>query len=103
MQSRTRSLIEQLLNTGTGFVMSLAVWEFIVKPVWRIETSFIQNFEITVLFTVVSVVRSYTWRRLFNQLDYKNYKKRSYDKDEEAGTSPHTSEDLTQELRALGC
>lgn len=89
MQTRTRSLIEQLLNTGSGFVLSLAVWEFVVKPVWDIHTSFAENLSITILFTVVSVLRSYLWRRLFNRLDYKNYKKRSHvNSDRDHGQGP---------------
>lgn len=81
MQSRTRSLVEQLLNIGSGFFVSLLVWEFIVKPVWEIDTSFSENLSITCLFTVVSIARSYAWRRLFNRLDNNNYKKRSHESD----------------------
>jgi len=88
MQSRTRSLIEQLLNIGSGFFISLMVWEFIVKPVWEIQTNFAENLSITALFTVVSIARSYAWRRLFNRLDnYKN--KASHEKtDRSCGASP---------------
>jgi hypothetical protein len=85
MQSRTRSLVEQLLNIGSGFLVSLCVWEFIVKPVWEIDTSFAENLTITCLFTVVSIVRSYAWRRLFNRLDNKNYKKCSHELDRNHG------------------
>jgi len=81
MQTRTRSLIEQLANTGSGFLLSLLVWECIVQPVWEIETSFIENLNITLLFTAVSIARSYLWRRLFNRLDNKNNKKRSHEPD----------------------
>lgn len=75
MQTRTKSLLEQLANTGVGFVISLLVWEFIVKPVWGIQTKFIDNLNITFLFTVVSVARGYATRRIFNLIDHKNNKK----------------------------
>lgn len=68
-QSRVASLIEQLFNIGSGFLISLCVWEFIVKPVWELNTSFTENLAITALFTVVSIARSYAWRRIFNRLD----------------------------------
>lgn len=74
MQTRTRSLIEQLLNIGSGFLISLIVWEFVIKPIWSIQTNFSENIEITATFTVVSIVRSYVWRRLFNRLDNKKNK-----------------------------
>lgn len=74
MQSRLQSLIEQLFNIGSGFVLSLMVWEFLVKPIWNLDTSFSENFSITCLFTVVSIVRSYLWRRAFNRLNNKKKK-----------------------------
>lgn len=78
MQTRKGSLVESLSNTGVGFVLSLLVWEFVVKPVWEINTSFAENLSITLLFTVVSVARGYVLRRVFNQL-HKNNKKDSYE------------------------
>jgi len=74
MQTRLESFIEQLLNIGSGFLISLLVWEFVVKPVWDLQTSFSENLHITALFTVVSIARSYTWRRFFNWL-HKNKNK----------------------------
>ena len=65
-QTRLGSLVEQLLNIGSGFVISCLLWEFAVKPIWHIKTDFAENLQITALFTVVSVVRGYTWRRFFN-------------------------------------
>lgn len=66
MQSRLESVIESLANIGSGFVLSSLMWEFVVKPVWNIETSVAQNLQITSLFTIVSVFRSYAWRRIGN-------------------------------------
>lgn len=82
MQSRLHSLIEQLLNIGSGFLISLCAWEFLVKPIWEIKTSFVENLQITVLFTVVSLARSYAWRRAFNHFSHKNNKKKSYGNNE---------------------
>jgi hypothetical protein len=103
MQSRLHSLIEQLLNIGSGFLISLCVWEFIVKPIWKIETNFAENLQITILFTVVSLARSYTWRRVFNHFSHKNNKKKSYGNNERIlspeGDKPTTT---TQALGAGG-
>ena len=65
-QTRLGSLVEQLLNIGSGFVISSLLWEFVVKPVWNLQTGFAENLQITALFTAVSVVRGYWWRRFFN-------------------------------------
>ena len=65
MQSRRMSLIEQFANIGSGFVISSLLWHFVIQPWWNIETSVAENLQITALFTVVSVIRGYAWRRTF--------------------------------------
>jgi len=66
VQKRKHSLIEVCVNTGAGFIVSMAAWEFVVKPVWNIETTHMENFEITLFFTVISIARSYVFRRVGN-------------------------------------
>lgn len=65
-QTRIESLIEQVLNVGSGFIISLLVWVFIVIPVWNLDLRMTENLTITALYTVISVLRGYIWRRLFN-------------------------------------
>lgn len=65
-QSRLGSLVEQLFNVGSGFILASLAWQFVVKPVWNIETSVAENLQITAFFTVLSIARGYVWRRLFN-------------------------------------
>jgi len=67
MQSRRVSLIESCLNVGSGFVVALTVWEVVIEPVFGIDKDFRENLCITAIFTVVSIVRGYLWRRLFNR------------------------------------
>lgn len=66
MQSRLMSFVEQVANIGSGFVLSSLLWSFVIQPVWHIQTSFAENLQITLLFTVVSIARGYAWRRYFN-------------------------------------
>jgi len=65
-QTKIESLLETFLNIGSGFVLSLFLWVFIVAPIWNIQVAMSDNFMITCLFTVVSIIRSYFWRRFFN-------------------------------------
>jgi hypothetical protein len=59
------SFIEACLNTASGFAVSLVVWHWVCK--WfDIPMPIGRNLEITGIFTIVSVARSYLWRRLFN-------------------------------------
>ena len=66
-QSKVESAIETTLNIGSGFILSLLLWVWVVAPLWNLEVTVFDNVAITSLFTVVSVVRSYVWRRYFNK------------------------------------
>jgi hypothetical protein len=65
-QTRLESFIEQCLNVASGFIISLMVWTFFIVPVWHLDVNMHQNLVITMIFTVVSIVRGYFWRRFFN-------------------------------------
>lgn len=65
-QSRLSSFVEQVLNVGSGFITAFLTWQFLVIPIWDIETTLGDNLTITALFTVISVIRGYLWRRYFN-------------------------------------
>jgi hypothetical protein len=65
-QSRKESLLEATLNTLSGFILSYLVWMLVAAPLFNIPVNHTETFWITCLFTVVSVARSYVWRRLFN-------------------------------------
>ena len=64
-QTRTESFVETVINTASGFILSLLVWSYIVAPLYGIEVNQVQNLTITSIFTVSSVLRSYLWRRFF--------------------------------------
>ena len=70
MQSRKHSLLEALLNTASGFITSL-ITQWLVFPWFNFTPSLRENITITAIFTIVSIVRSYAWRRLFNHLQAK--------------------------------
>ncbi len=67
-QSRRHSLLEQLLNVGSGFAISLAFWSWVVVPVWHLPVQTAENLQITAAFTVLSIARGYVWRRVFDRI-----------------------------------
>jgi len=66
-QSKLASFIESVTSIAIGFCISLMVWVFVIKPLYGIETAFMQNLGITGIFTVFSVARAYTLRRVFTK------------------------------------
>jgi uncharacterized paraquat-inducible protein A len=65
MQTKRGSLFEASLNTASGFVISYAAGLFIF-PAFGLPISPSQNLGVVSAYTILSVVRSYVWRRLFN-------------------------------------
>lgn len=65
MQSKRQSACEATLNTASGFLLSLGAG-YIIFPAlgWAVTSQ--QNLAAVSLFTVISVLRSYFWRRVFN-------------------------------------
>lgn len=64
-QSRRGSVVEALASTFVGFWVSFAAWR-LIGPLLGYHVSVSDNFIITGLFTVISVVRGYLVRRFFN-------------------------------------
>ncbi len=66
-QSKKDSFLEQTFNISIGFVLSMAVWEWIVAPlIFAGYLTVESTFAITLIFTIVSFVRGYILRRYFN-------------------------------------
>ena len=65
-QTKLDSLVEALLSTFIGFVVSF-IANLVLMPMLGIPVSLSQNFMLTVAFTFVSVARSYLVRRWANK------------------------------------
>ena len=68
MQSRKMSAIETIVNVTVGFLLSWGVTLWIV-PLWGIEYSAEQAFEITLMMFFISTTRLYAFRRVFARLE----------------------------------
>ena len=69
-QSRTHSMAETMANIVVGFAASMVI-QALVLPAMGHDITLAQNFWITCIFTVVSVVRGYGIRRIFNRFQTK--------------------------------
>ena len=67
-QSRPRSALEALTNLVVGFGLAVILQPGLF-PAIGIRATFTQSLQSGLAFTALSVVRSYTIRRLFNQSD----------------------------------
>ena len=67
MQSKAYSLIESVTNIIVGYFVALGA-QLVVFPMFGLSVPVRDNILIGLVFTVVSLVRSYGLRRIFNRL-----------------------------------
>ena len=67
MQSRWMSLAESVTNIVVGYCLAVLT-QVIVFPLFGLSVSLGENLGIGAVFTVVSLVRSFTLRRAFNAM-----------------------------------
>ena len=68
MQSKRDSLIETLTNVGIGWFISF-IANMLVLPLFGYNINLTDGVLISIIFTVISIVRGYVVRRWFNSKD----------------------------------
>ena len=71
MQSRWMSLVESLTNIAVGYGLAVLT-QIVVFPLFGLQASLGENLLIGGIFTVVSLVRSFALRRIFNRFSVSN-------------------------------
>lgn len=62
-QTRIESAIERTCDIGTGFFLSWLVYKYYIYP----NMNDLAPTVVVSIFTVISLVRGYSWRRFFNR------------------------------------
>ncbi|MHA1127337.1 MAG: DUF7220 family protein [Alphaproteobacteria bacterium] len=70
-QSRAMSLLEAIANVVIGYIVAVGT-QMLVFPMFGLHTSLPQNLTLGAAFTVVSILRSFALRRLFETLRVRN-------------------------------
>jgi hypothetical protein len=71
-QSKRGSLIETVTGTAIGYTVAV-VTQVIVFPWFNLQVSPSQNLLIAAVFTLISLVRGYWVRRLFNYMHTRGF------------------------------
>lgn len=64
-QTKICSIVEIFFNTMIGFVISLLA-QLYIFPMYNIQINRHEDFQIALIFTIISVIRGYFMRRIFN-------------------------------------
>ena len=65
MQTKKQSLIESLTSTTIGIIIGI-VLNLTILPIFGYPVSLSDSLWISIIFTIVSIIRSYIIRRWFN-------------------------------------
>jgi len=60
------SLIESIIDVGSGFLLAIAIQIFIF-PFFGLYPSILDSIGIALIFTVISMLRSWVWRSYFKR------------------------------------
>jgi len=66
-QSRLMSLVEAVANVIVGYGVAV-VTQILIFPIFGLHTTLAQNLQMGLLFTGVSIIRSFLLRRLFEAI-----------------------------------
>jgi len=66
-QSRLMSLVESVANVIVGYGVAV-VTQILIFPVFGLHTTLAQNLKLGLVFTLVSLGRSYALRRMFEAI-----------------------------------
>jgi hypothetical protein len=61
-----RSLIESLIDVGSGFILAVLI-QLLVFPLFDLYPTILDSMGIALIFTVVSITRSWIWRLVFTK------------------------------------
>jgi hypothetical protein len=67
MQSKKHSLIEAIFNCFIGWLVAF-ISQLFIFPMVGLQVDLATNFAISIYFTIISILRSYILRRIFNSI-----------------------------------
>jgi len=85
-----RSLIESLIDVGSGFILAILI-QLLIFPLFGLYPTILDSMGIALIFTVVSITRSWIWRLVFTkykkppatyQINYDDYCKGDMEEEE---------------------
>ena len=62
----TRDIFESVIDVGSGFFLAIII-QLTVFPLFDMHPTIFENFQIAIIFTIVSMTRSALWRRFFRK------------------------------------
>ena len=61
-----RSFLESIIDVGSGFVSAILI-QLYIFPMFNLYPSILDSINIALIFTIVSIIRSWLWRLVFKK------------------------------------
>ena len=61
-----RQLIESFIDVGSGFILAILI-QLLIFPLFGLYPTILDSMGIALIFTVVSITRSWIWRLVFTK------------------------------------
>ena len=61
-----RNLIESFIDVGSGFILALLI-QIYIFPLFGLYPTILVGIKIALIFTVISIIRSWFWRTIFRR------------------------------------
>jgi len=66
-----KTLLETVIDIGSGFLLAVLI-QILIFPYFDLHPTIFESIEIAVIFTVLSMTRSWLWRMYFRFRDINN-------------------------------
>jgi|TARA_B100001964_G_scaffold66256_1_gene75390 hypothetical protein len=63
-----RSFIESFIDVGSGFILAILI-QLYIFPIFKLYPTIWDSIGIALIFTVVSITRSWLWRLVFKKYE----------------------------------
>mgnify|MGYP003131275031 CR=1 FL=1 len=61
-----KNLIESIIDVGSGFILAILI-QLLIFPYFNLHPTILDSVGIALIFTLVSMIRSFLWRLYFNE------------------------------------
>ena len=61
-----RNLFETFIDVGSGLILATLI-QLLIFPFFDLHPTILQSFNIAIIFTIISMVRSFLWRTIFSR------------------------------------
>ena len=62
------NLLESVIDVGSGFILAIII-QLLIFPLFDLHPSILDSMGIALIFTVVSITRSWMWRLVFKKIN----------------------------------